>query len=485
MENFTELKLSPPLAQAIQTLGFEKPTPIQAQALPILLGERTDFLGMAATGTGKTAAFGIPLLEKLDAHERGTQGLVLCPTRELCVQVAHQINELARYTNAHALAIYGGAGYGEQIKGLKAGAPIVVATPGRLVDHLQRGTISLSRVRTVVLDEADEMISMGFKEALETILQQTPERKRNIWLFSATLSPTLRKVAETYMRDPRSAEINRREMLSNTVRQFYFTVREKNKPQVLCKLIDFADDFYGLIFCQTKALVIDLTRFLQSRGYQVDCLHGDMEQLARNRTMAAFRDRQVRILVCSDVAARGLDVKELTHVINYSIPRELDSYVHRIGRTARSGKSGLALSLVTPADSHLVARIEKITRSKMEPGTFPSQKEVSGKKLARLLPQLSAVAGHARAEAALDSDWKAMLDGMTKTEIAARFLALSFPDVFAESEQPIAKLLSKPRPSPTHQNPYHQRFRKNGPPRRFRRKQGKHRHGVFAAGNGN
>lgn len=476
MENFSELNLSLPLSQAIHDLGYSKPTPIQAQALPVLLGPRTDFLGMAATGTGKTAAFAIPLLEKLEDAESGTQALVLCPTRELTLQVTQQINALARHGKMRALAIYGGAGYGEQLKGLKEGAPVLVATPGRLVDHLTRGTVSLASVRTVVLDEADEMISRGFKEALETILQRTPQGKRNIWLFSATMSAGLRRVADTYMRNPQSAEVNRKEMLSGTVQQIYYTVRDKNKPKVLCKLIDFADDFYGLIFCQTKSLVIELTHFLHSRGYAADCLHGDMEQGARSRTMAAFRDRKVNILVCSDVAARGLDVKELTHVINYSLPREMDSYVHRIGRTARSGKSGLAMSLVTPGDFYLVERIEKVTRTKMEAGTFPSLKTISEKKLNRFLPRFASAAGSARAEAVLDDAWKAMLEGMSKTEIAGRFLALSFPDFFSEQGGGDDELLAPSRPPvarpgrpggrprfPGKRPP----FRRGGPPGKF------------------
>jgi ATP-dependent RNA helicase DeaD len=435
MENFNELSLSPPILKAISELGFEKPSPIQAQTLPILLGEPTDFLGLAATGTGKTAAFAIPLLERIDESRREIQGLILCPTRELALQVAGQIELLGKHKGIRALAVYGGAGYNEQISGLRRGVHVVVGTPGRLCDHMDRGTLKLGSLETVILDEADEMISMGFKEDLEKILSGTDEDQRRIWLFSATMSPGVRKVADEYLRKPQQVQVNRTEMLSDTVEQFYYMTQESNKPEVLCKLIDAVDDFYGLIFFQTKALVVDGMAYLRDRGYKVDCLHGDMDQNARERTMQAFRDRKATILLCTDVASRGLDVKDITHVINYSIPRELDSYVHRIGRTGRAGKAGLALSLVTPSHRVLIGRIEKMTKSRMKEGRIPTRKEIGAKKIARILTTFQAQEGHTKAVELLDETWKTALASMTTEEVAGRFLSLMYPEVFNDKRE--------------------------------------------------
>lgn len=459
IQSFSELELSPEIARGVQDLGYEKPTPIQAKVIPLLLGEPTDLLGLAATGTGKTAAFGIPLLEKIDTRHRSLQAIVLCPTRELAIQVAEQITRLGKHKHIHALAVYGGTGYAEQIKGLKRGTNIVVATPGRLIDHYKQGNLSFDNITTVVLDEADEMISMGFKEDLETVLNNVPSDESNIWLFSATMSQEVRKVADSYLRDPKFVQINRTQVLSETVEQLYYVTREGNKPDVLCKLIDVAENFYGLVFCQTKALVGQLTETLKGRGYFVECLHGDKDQKAREHILNMFRNRKVTVLVCTDVAARGLDIKELTHVINYSLPQELDSYVHRIGRTARSGKGGLALSLVTPSHMGIIARIEKMTRSRMKPGTIPTRKEIAAKKLRESLTQFMAVPGHDRAETLLSEAWLGHLEKMSKKEIASRFLTLAFPNLFKDEEKIEAPVGEKRKLRFIRQNPH----RKNSP----------------------
>ncbi|MEQ1663947.1 MAG: DEAD/DEAH box helicase [Bdellovibrionales bacterium] len=435
MKTFNELNLSQPLMQAISALGYETPSAIQAQALPILLGAPTDFIGQAATGTGKTAAFGIPLLEQIDAAKKVVQGLILCPTRELAMQVTGQINLLGKFKNIKALAIYGGASYGDQIHGLKSGAQIVVGTPGRLIDHLERGTLKLDEAKTIILDEADEMISMGFKEDLEMILQASPRETSQIWLFSATLSKEVRRVADTYLRRAQQVQVNRTEMLSTTVEQLYYPSRESDKPEILCKLIEAADNFYGIIFCQTKSLVMDLSQYLSSRGYKVDCLHGDKTQNDRERTMQAFRDHRVNMLVCTDVASRGLDVKDITHVINYSIPRELDVYVHRIGRTARSGKSGIAMSLVTPSHRGLIGRIEQMTKSRMKEGKIPTRKDIGAKKVTKMLSQFQEQQFFARAIEHLGEEWKAAIANMPSEEIVGRFLTLLSPEVFENQER--------------------------------------------------
>lgn len=421
--------------RAITELGFEKPSPIQAETLPILLGEPTDFIGLAATGTGKTAAFSIPLLERIDPSKKSVQALVLCPTRELALQVAGQINLMGKYKGTkgiRALPIYGGSGYGDQLHGLKQGVNVVVGTPGRVVDHVDRGTLKLDQLETLILDEADEMISMGFKEDLEFIMSASPRSSSNIWLFSATMSREVRKVADEYLRNPKRSEVNRTEMLSDTVEQIYYMTQESNKPEILCKLIDAAEDFYGLIFCQTKSLVVDLTAYLTERGYRVDCLHGDKDQNSRERTMKSFRDRKVNIMVGTDVASRGLDVKDVTHVINYSLPREMDNYVHRIGRTARSGKKGFAMNLVTPSHRGLISRIEKMTKSRMREGKIPTRKEIGSKKVSKILEQFKGQASFARAIELMDERWKSVIAAMTPEEIAGRFLSMTFPEVFGE-----------------------------------------------------
>lgn len=436
METFSELKISNPLAQAITEIGFTKPSPIQAQALPILLGDPTDFIGLAATGTGKTAAFGIPLLERIDPELKSVQALILCPTRELSLQVSDQINLLSKNLGVRALPVYGGTGYGEQLRGLKDGVQVVIGTPGRLIDHLERGTLKLHDIKVVVLDEADEMISMGFREDMETILEKAPRDKSNIWLFSATMSPSVRRVADQFLVKPKMVQVNRTEMLSATVQQSYFMTQEKNKPEILCKILDAADDFFGLIFCQTKALVMDLTDYLIEHGYKADCLHGDMSQCDREIAMAKFRAKNIKILVCTDVAARGLDVKDVTHVINFSIPREIDNYVHRIGRTARSGKSGFAMSFVTPTHRHLLDKIERMTRSRIVEGVIPTRRAIAAKKVSALLQTIVDQKNHTRAIEIMDDKWKKVVAEMGSEEIAARFLTMMFPEVFDDQGRP-------------------------------------------------
>lgn len=435
MESFNELNLNPSLTKAIGEMGITKPSPIQAQALPILLGPKTDFIGLAATGTGKTAAFTLPLLQKIDAGKKAVQAIILCPTRELCLQVTGQVNLIGKHMNIRALPVYGGAGYDEQLYGLRRNPPVIVGTPGRVIDHLERGTLKLDDVRIVVLDEADEMISMGFREAMETILARVPRENSLKWMFSATMSPSVRRVADEFLKDPKMVQVNRTEMLSSTVEQIFYVTAEANKPEVLCKLIDEADDFYGVVFCQTKELVSNLTNYLIDRGYKADCLHGDMSQTAREIAMQAFRDRRKLIMVCTDVASRGLDVKDVTHVVNYSLPRELDNYVHRIGRTARSGKAGVAMSLVTKSHFHLLQKIERLTKSKIKEGVIPSRRTIGLKKINQMLKPFSEQTGHTRAIELMDQAWKEAVSQMSSEEVAARFMTLLFPYVFAEKPQ--------------------------------------------------
>jgi len=449
----------------IDALGFQKPTSIQEQALPILLGEPTDFIGLAATGTGKTAAFSIPLIEKLDPTVKAVQALILCPTRELALQVSGQIDLLGKKKNIRALPIYGGSNYKDQLNGLKRGVSVVVGTPGRVVDHILRGTLVLDKLTTLILDEADEMISMGFKDDMDVILGKAPKEQSKTWLFSATMSGDVRKVADRHLKNPKFVQVNRSEVLSTTVEQIFYACRDSNKPDILCKIIEAAHDFYGIVFCQTKLLVVDLTRYLSEQGYKVDNLHGDKDQRSREQTTQAFRDRRVKILICTDVAARGLDISDVTHVINYSIPRELESYVHRIGRTARGGKKGVAISLVTPSHRHLIMRLEKMTKSKIKEGVLPTRKDIGTKKVKKILSEFNGQVNFGRAQELLDPDWISSLAGMTVEEVAARFISMSFPSLFEDKEREKHNL-GQPRDLGGRQHSGHRHQSGDRPPRR-------------------
>jgi ATP-dependent RNA helicase DeaD len=429
VSNFSELPLNPSLLRAISEMGFETPSPIQQQALPLLIGEPTDFLGLAGTGTGKTAAFAIPLIQRLDTKARSVQSLILCPTRELAMQVAGQISLLGKFMGVRVATVYGGAPFGDQVRMLKSGAQIVVGTPGRVIDHLERGTLILSDVHTLILDEADEMFSMGFKDELDKIIAGVSE-DANTWLFSATRSSEVRRVVQSKLRDPKTVQVNRTAMLSSGVEQLYYRCQENEKAEMICKLMEAADDFYGLIFCQTKALVADLTRFMLDRGYKVDCLHGDMDQNSRERTMQAFRDKKLSVLVCTDVAARGLDVKDITHVVNYSLPREMESYVHRIGRTARSGKTGIVMNLLTFSHRHLLGRIEAHTKVRMSEGFVPSKREIAARKVARMLPVFIDQPNSDRVLEVMGEEFKTQLSSMTPENVAANFIVMMLPDIF-------------------------------------------------------
>ncbi len=452
--SFSNLNLSQELMRALEAMDFTSPTPIQSETLPLLLEGDTDFLGLAATGTGKTAAFSIPLLERLDASRREVQALVLCPTRELAIQVAGQIDLLGKYKGVRSLPIYGGTGYGEQLAGLRAGVQIVVGTPGRVVDHIEKGTLRLESLRTLVLDEADEMISMGFQEDLEAVLKAATvneSRRPSIWLFSATMGHDVKHVADSYLTDPKKVQVNRTEMLPDTVEQVFYKIHEYDKPDLLSKVIDIADDFYGIVFCQTKALVTDVHAFLLSKGYKADALHGDLDQKQRDRVMASFRDRKISVLVATDVACRGLDVKDVTHVVNYSLPRELDNYVHRIGRTARSGKTGTAISFVTFSHRDLVGKIERMTKKRMTEAQPPTMKDIAQKRVEKTHASFTSQGAQGRATAMVSEEWKTELESLSREEIVGRFLNLMMPEAFVKEEKVYGKRLPDGRDRPAQQ----------------------------------
>jgi ATP-dependent RNA helicase DeaD len=333
MITFKDLSLAPAIQQALDTLGFTTPTEIQQKAIPILLGkDKIDVLGQAQTGTGKTLAFGIPLLHKIDPKKRHVQALIVAPTRELVLQIRDSLRQVAKHMEINIEAIYGGVSMVEQIQALKRGVHIVVGTPGRLNDHLRRGTLSLKALETLVLDEADTMLDMGFKEEVDEIMTNMPD-DRQIWLFSATVKPGINDLMKSHMRDTVSILVNRKEVTAATTR-----------------FIDNAPEFYGFIFCQTKMLTAEVAEKLQKRGYGVNALHGDMSQVQRNHVIKKFKKKEFTILIATDVAARGIDVSDITHVINFSLPDDQESYVHRIGRTGRAGKEGIAITFVTQSD---------------------------------------------------------------------------------------------------------------------------------------
>lgn len=381
IQEFIDLGLSQKSIEAVEGKGFEHPTEIQKRCIPILLKGDKDLIGQAQTGTGKTATFALPILEKLDKqYEAGERthkagALVLVPTRELCIQVCDEIKSLGANRNVRTLAIYGGASYNIQFKGLKDGADVIVGTPGRIQDHLERGTLSLDSIRFCVLDEADEMLNMGFIDDIENILSQMPE-DRQMLCFSATMPEPIRRLAETFMKDYELVKVQTEDMTSTLTRQIYYEVLEEDKFEALCRTIDMAPDFYGIVFCKTKLQCDEVGSRLISAGYNAEVLHGDLSQVQRELIIHKMREHRISILVATDVAARGLDIPDMTHVVNYSLPDEPESYIHRVGRTGRAGKEGLAVTFVTPREFRKFSFIKRIAKSDIQKVRIPSVDEL-------------------------------------------------------------------------------------------------------------
>lgn len=381
---FSDLGLNAELVKHLSSLQFTTPTPIQVNTIPKLLKSVNDFVGLAPTGTGKTAAFGLPLIEKLDPSNPKIQALVLSPTRELAQQVSLQLQNFGRQKQIKVVTIYGGANYSTQLNSLKKGAHIVVATPGRLVDFLEKKSLSLKDVSVVVLDEADEMVSRGFKEDLEFILEATKQKDKNIntWLFSATMSASVAKIANSYLKVSERTEVKKEDQISANVKQWYCAVPEKDKVEVLTRIMQEQEDtFYGLIFCEMKSQVATLARVLTERGFAAEAIHGDRSQAERETTLARFRKGSVKILVATDVAARGLDIKELTHVVNFTMPWVVDTYIHRIGRTGRNGMSGTVINIVSNQEVRDLHRVQGQLKTKIEKMEIPSGATLARKKV--------------------------------------------------------------------------------------------------------
>ena len=381
MKTFEELGVSEPIRRAIEELGFEQPMPVQEEVIPYLLGEHNDVIALAQTGTGKTAAYGIPVLQRTDATTKDTQALILSPTRELCLQIADDLSSFAKYIpHMHIIPVYGGASIGTQINELRHGAQIIVATPGRLIDLMERGKVKLDNIRNVVLDEADEMLNMGFSDSINAIFEQVPE-DRNTLLFSATMSKEIEKIATNYLHDYKEIVVGSRNEGAENVNHIYYLVNAKDKYLALKRIVDYYPRIYAIIFCRTKLETQEVADKLIKDGYNAESLHGDLSQQQRDLTMQKFRQHLVQLLVATDVAARGLDVDDLTHVINYGLPDDVENYTHRSGRTGRAGKKGTSISIIHIREKFKVRAIEKVIGKDFVEGTLPTPEEICKKQL--------------------------------------------------------------------------------------------------------
>ena len=384
---FDQLDLYPQVLRAIAEMGFEEATPIQSQAIPVVMSG-VDVIGQAQTGTGKTASFGIPVLHKVDPNNKKTQVIILSPTRELAIQVADEIRKLAKYMHGvKILPVYGGQEISRQIKALKGGAQIIIGTPGRVMDHLRRKTIRCEAVNTIVLDEADEMLNMGFREDIETILEYIPEEGRQTVLFSATMPKPILDITKKYQHDAVTIKVVKKELTVPNIEQYYYDVKRKDKIEVLTRLLDYYNPKLSLVFCNTKRMVDELTEELQGRGYFAEGLHGDLKQVQRDRVMNSFRNGRTEILVATDVAARGIDVDDVEAVFNYDIPQDDEYYVHRIGRTGRAGREGIAFNFVVGREVYKLRDIQRYCKTKIIPQAIPSLNDITEIKAEKILDQ--------------------------------------------------------------------------------------------------
>lgn len=388
MKTFEELGVSEEIRRAIEELGFEQPMPVQEAVIPYLLGNGNDVIALAQTGTGKTAAYGIPVLQKVDPTQKETQALILSPTRELCLQIADDLSDFSKYIDGlHVAAVYGGASIEMQSRQLRKGAQIIVATPGRLIDLMKRGVAKLDTVNNVVLDEADEMLNMGFSESINAIFEGIPS-DRNTLLFSATMSREIEKIAKSYLHDYKEIVVGSRNEGAEKVNHIYYMVHAKDKYLALKRIVDYYPSIFAIIFCRTKVETQEIADKLIRDGYNAEALHGDLSQQQRDLTMQKFRQHNVQFLVATDVAARGLDVDDLTHVINYGLPDDIESYTHRSGRTGRAGKKGTSISIIHTRERYKVKAIEKIIQKEFVDGTLPAAKDICSKQLYKVMDQI-------------------------------------------------------------------------------------------------
>jgi ATP-dependent RNA helicase DeaD len=443
MNPFEQLGVSPKVVQAISELGFVSPTPIQEQSIPVLLKGDRDFVGLAQTGTGKTAAFGLPLLEQIDLRSKHPQALVLCPTRELCLQITNDLKNFSKHLgDVNVVAVYGGASIVNQLRDIKRGANIVVATPGRMLDVLNRNAVNFSEVKFVVLDEADEMLNMGFQEDINEILSTTPDDKFT-WLFSATMPSEVRRIAAKYMDNPFELTVGTKNTGNANIEHEYYVVRQRDKYAALKRIVDYNPDIFGIVFSRTKVETQEIAEALIKDGYNADALHGDLSQQQRDKVMKRFRDRSLQVLVATDVAARGIDVDSVTHVIHYSLPDEIENYTHRSGRTARAGKSGVSLAIITSKDTGKIRQIEKVIGKKFTLGEVPNGFDVCEKQLFSLIHRVHNVEVN---EEQIDQYLPriyAEFEEMSKEDVIKKFASLEF-NRFLEYYKKTPDLNAKP-----------------------------------------
>ena len=421
---FEDLELDAKIMRAITDMGFEAASPIQGQAIPLEL-QGLDIIGQAQTGTGKTAAFGIPLLQKIDPKNKKPQAIILCPTRELAIQVSEEIRRLAKYMHGvKVLPIYGGQEIGRQIRSLKDGVQVIIGTPGRVMDHMRRKTVKMDQIHTVVLDEADEMLNMGFLEDMETILSALPEERQTL-MFSATMPQAIQRIAANFQKDPQIVRVVKKELTVPKVTQSYYEVKPKTKVEVMCRLLDLYDPKLSVVFCNTKKQVDELVQGLQGRGYFAEGLHGDLKQEQRDRVMRAFRTGRTDILVATDVAARGIDVDDVEAVFNYDVPQDDEYYVHRIGRTGRAGREGKAFNLVVGKEVYKLREIQRYCKTRIIPQAIPSLDDVTSIKADKILDQVGEVLQDSDLSKVIDIVEKRVLEeDYTTLDLAAALLKM-------------------------------------------------------------
>ena len=426
MKTFEELGVSPEIRKAIEEMGYESPMPVQEEVIPYLLGNGNDVVALAQTGTGKTAAFGLPLIRKIDVKQRVPQALILCPTRELCLQIAGDLTDYSKYiTDLKILPVYGGSSIESQIRSLKQGVHIIVATPGRLIDLMERKVAHLETIKDVVMDEADEMLNMGFTDSINAILEKVPQ-DRNTLMFSATMSPDIARIAKTYLHDAKEITIGTKNEGSKNVNHIAYIVHAKDKYAALKRVVDFYPQIYGIIFCRTRKETQEIADKLIQDGYNADSLHGELSQAQRDLVMQKFRQRHLQLLVATDVAARGLDVNDLTHVINYGLPDDTESYTHRSGRTGRAGKTGISIAIVNLREKGRMREIERIINKKFTIGSLPSGKEICEQQLIKVIDDIEKVkVNEEEIESFLPGIYR-KLEWLSKEDLVKRVVSMEF-----------------------------------------------------------
>jgi ATP-dependent RNA helicase DeaD len=426
MQSFKELGLSAPIMQALEDLGFENPTPIQQKAIPTIMDDKRDIVALAQTGTGKTAAFSLPVISLTDPSSSNIQSLILCPTRELCIQITRDVESFTKYMKGFKVtAVYGGASISNQISELKRGTQMVVGTPGRILDLISRKALKIQHIQWLVLDEADEMLNMGFQEDLDSILSETPETKQTL-LFSATMPPEIARIAKRYMHEPVTIEMSERNSGSKTISHEYYSVPAKYRYEVLKRIADVNPDIYGIVFCRTRRETKEIADKLMADGYSADALYGDLSQAQRDYVMGKFRNRKIQMLVATDVAARGIDVNDITHVINYDLPDELEVYIHRSGRTGRAGKSGISISILHSRENRKLRDLERMVGQKFEQKPVPEGRDVCEIQLWKLVEKIESIKINENEISGFMPAIEERFANMSREDMLKRFISMEF-----------------------------------------------------------